>query len=369
MIKHYATPEGTKAYAKRIHSVHTSHFRHPFDLFLSSIGIGTYLGEMDEETDQNSFLAIERSILNGVNVIDTAINYRGQRSERMIGKVLSDLTQHRGFKREELFIATKGGFIPFDGEYPQEPAKFFSKTYVEPGILKEEDIIQGCHAMTPRYLADQLERSLKNLNLETVDLYYIHNPEMQLDETAEDLFYQRLTEAFKMLEQKVSDGKIKMYGLATWNGFRVSSKMKGHLNFEKIMESTLEAGGKDHHFKSVQLPFNLGMPEAFTLQNQNWKGEDVSAIEFARRAGLIVFSSASLLQGRLAKHVPEKIKSLFPGCSSQAACALQFVRSTPGVTTALVGMKSVTHVDENLKIKEVPPLEPNAFYNLFVERP
>lgn len=369
MMSQSANQESTKAYAKRFPSVHSSHFKHQQDLFLSSVGIGTYLGEMDDETDQTSLEAIKYSVLNGVNVIDTAINYRGQRSERTIGKAISDLSQDDGIKREELFISTKGGFIPFDGEYPADPATFFSETYVKPGILKAEDVIQECHAMTPNYLENQLERSLKNLHLSAIDLYYLHNPEMQLEEISEDLFYQNLTQAFKMLETKVVEGKIKMYGLATWNGFRVSSKAKGHLCFDKVMEAASQAGGKEHHFKSIQLPYNLGMPEAFTIQNQNWNGELVSAIEYARRADLLLFTSASLLQGRLAKHLPEKIKSLFPGCSSQATCALQFVRSTPGVTTALVGMKSHGHVDENLLIKELPRLEPNAFYNLFVERP
>lgn len=368
MMSQSANLESTKAYVKRVPSVHSTYFKQQQDLFLSSIGIGTYLGEMDDETDRVSLEAIKHSILNGVNVIDTAINYRGQRSERTIGKVISDLSQNGGIKREELFISTKGGFIPFDGDYPKDPATFFSETYMKPGILREEDVIQGCHAMTPKYLENQLERSLRNLNLTTVDLYYIHNPEMQLEEVAEDIFYRNIANAFKMLETKVAEGKIKMYGLATWNGFRVSSKTKGHLNFGKIMDAAVQAGGKEHHFKSVQLPYNLGMPEAFTIQNQDWNGELVSAIEYARRADLILFTSASLLQGRLAKHLPEKIKSLFPSCTSQAACALQFVRSTPGVTTALVGMKSQAHIDENLSIKGFPRLEPNAFYNLFVER-
>ncbi len=368
MINHFATPEFTATYKKRFPTAHTSHFKSQLDLSLSSIGIGTYLGEMDDETDQDSFTAIKHSVLNGINVMDTAINYRGQRSERMIGKVLLDLME-QGIYREEIFVSTKGGFIPFDGEYPQDPATFFSETYVKPGILQEEDVIQGCHAMTPKYLEDQLKRSLQNLNLETIDLYYLHNPEMQLEEITEEVFYQRLTDAFTMLEQKVAEGKIKRYGLATWNGFRVSAKTKGHLRLDKIMDVATQAGGKDHHFKSIQLPYNLGMPEAFTKQNQNWNGEEISAIEYARRADLAVFTSASLLQGRLAKHLPPKIKSLFPGCSSEAACALQFVRSTPGVTTALVGMKQEIHVQENISLMGVPRLEANAFYNLFVESP
>ena len=369
MIKHFATQEGTKNYAKRISIAHSTHFKQQYGLFLSSVGIGTYLGEMDEQTDQDLFGAVKDAVLDGVNVIDAAINYRGQRSERVIGKALSDLIQNHGFTREEIFISTKGGFIPFDHSYPPDPAKYFSETYLKSGILNEDDVIQGCHAMSPRYLEDQIERSLKNLNLETIDLYYLHNPETQLEVLKEDLFYQRLTGAFKIFEQKVTESKIKMYGIATWNGFRVASKAKSHLNFNKVLDAAVRAGGPEHHFRSVQLPYNLGMPEAFTNQNQNHNSEDISAIEYARRKDFIVFASASLLQGRLAKHLPQKITALFPGCSTQAACALQFVRSTPGITTALVGMKSAAHVKENLKIKELARLEPNAFYNLFVENP
>ncbi len=369
MIKQFATEEGTKNYLKRNPSTHPSYLRHQQNLFLSSVGIGTYLGEMDEETDQNLLNAIKQAVLNGVNVIDTAINYRGQRSERVIGAALLDLIQNHAVKREEIFISTKGGFIPFDGTYPQNPTKYFSQTYLETGILNEDDVIQGCHAMSPRYLEDQIERSLKNLNLETIDLYYLHNPETQLEELPEDAFYQRLAGAFKIFENKVRENKIKMYGIATWNGFRVPSKTKGHLNFGKVIDAAVRAGGAEHHFKSVQLPYNLGMPEAFTNQNQHYNGEDISAIEYARRKDLIVFASASLLQGKLAKHLPQKIKSLFPGCLTQAACALQFVRSTPGITTALAGMKSEGHIHENLQVKELPRLEPNAFYNLFVENP
>ncbi|MBI4372749.1 MAG: aldo/keto reductase, partial [Candidatus Omnitrophica bacterium] len=113
---------------------------------------------------------------------------------------------------------------------------------------------------------------------------------------------------------------------------------------------------------------NLGMPEAFVNQNQVWNGEAVSPIEFARRSGLLVFTSASLFQGRLAQRMPEKVRSLFPGCASNAASALQFARSTPGVTAALAGMKSASHVSENLSVSSVPPLSPEDFLNLFTAK-
>ncbi len=82
----------------------------------------------------------------------------------------------------------------------------------------------------------------------------------------------------------------------------------------------------------------------------------------------MVFTSASLLQGRLAQKIPDKVRSLFPQCSSAAPSALQFARSTPGVTTALVGMKSVAHISENLAVSQITPLSAEDFLNLFTSR-
>lgn len=370
MIQSFANLKGTEKFAHRFpKALHTGYFRKTSELILSSLGLGTYLGEMDDETDQKSYQAAVQCIKGGINVIDSAVNYRGQRSERIIGKVICDLIGQAKLAREELFLSTKGGFIPFDQDFPSNPADYFTENYFGPGILTREDVVQGCHAMTPKYLDHQLEKSLRNLGVDTIDLYYVHNPETQLEEISEDEFYDRLTKAFELLEKKVLEGKIKMYGTATWNGYRISKGSKGYLSLEKVIEVAIRAGGGRHHFKAIQLPYNLGMPEALTNQNQMWEGEAVSAIEFARRANLFVFTSASLLQGRLAQRMPDKIRSLFPECPSQAACALQFVRSTPGVTTALVGMKSLAHISENLSIIQIPPLDEEAFANLFANRP
>ena len=370
MIRNFANSEGTKKFTLRFpEAFQNGYFRKIDELFLSSIGLGTYLGEMDDATDQKSHQATVQCLKSGINVIDSAINYRGQRSERVIGRVVCDLIGQAKLAREELFLSTKGGFISFDTDFPGNPVDYLTENYFVPGILKEEDIIQGCHAMTPKYLDHQLEKSLQNLGVDTVDLYYIHNPETQLEEISEDEFYNRLTNAFELLEKKVSEGKIKMYGTATWNGYRISHDSKGYLSLKKVIDAAVRAGGTHHHFKAIQLPYNLGMPEALTNQNQTWEEDLVSAIEFAKRANLFVFTTASLLQGRLAQRMPDKIRSLFPECSSQAACALQFVRSTPGVTTALVGMKSLAHVSENLFLTQIPPLNEEAFTNLFASHP
>ena len=158
-----------------------------------------------------------------------------------------------------------------------------------------------------------------------------------------------------------------MYGTATWNGFRLQSNAKGYLSLSRVIETAKQAGGNAHHFRAIQLPYNLAMTEAFTYANQSWENETVSALECASRAGLLVFTSASLLQGRLAQQMPEQVRSFFLNLTHDSARALQFVRSTPGVTTALCGMKSVGHITENLSLTEAAPLSEQEFMNLFVK--
>ncbi len=78
-------------------------------------------------------------------------------------------------------LCTKAGFLTPDSEMPADASEYFSREFVEAGVFGAEDIAAGCHCMTPRYLADQLERSRRNLGVECIDVFYLHNPETQLD--------------------------------------------------------------------------------------------------------------------------------------------------------------------------------------------
>src|SRR5919106_5597040 len=208
---HHATPEGTARYADRFATrAAKNHFRRQQGLTLSSIGIGTYLGNPDEATDLAYANTVARPVKSGVNVIDTAANYRFQRSERSIGRALKTL-KTEGFSREELVICTKGGYLPFDGAPPRNLRDYVNETFVKPGIASFEDIIGGSHCMTPAYLQSQLDQSLRNMDLECVDVYYIHNPESQLGYVSEPEFYSRLKLAFERLEEKRKHGKLAHY--------------------------------------------------------------------------------------------------------------------------------------------------------------
>ncbi|MGH7795423.1 MAG: aldo/keto reductase [Candidatus Binatia bacterium] len=359
-----ATPEGTDRYRKRFAEIPQEHFRQTHGLWMSSIGIGTYLGNHDDATDQQYREALVRAVESGCNVIDSAINYRCQRSERSIGAALKELAS-RGYGRDELIIATKGGFLPFDGVPPSDPKSYFEETFVGTGLATAAEIVGGYHCMTPRYLINQLDRSLQNLDLNCVDLYYVHNPESQLGKVARQEFDTRLRQAFEALEQAVAAGKIRMYGTATWNAYRNPATANDYLSLSQVVALAEKAGGKDHHFRVIQVPLNLGMSEALSNVNQPVGGKESTLLAAAQTLNVAVMCSASVLQGQLTRNLPEMIRDTFQGLETDGQRALQFVRSTPGVTTALVGMKQLAHVEENLKTARVPPAPWEQYSKLF----
>jgi aryl-alcohol dehydrogenase-like predicted oxidoreductase len=360
-----ATPEGTERYRKRFDGkVSPEHFRQSQALWMSSIGIGTYLGNHDDATDRQYQQALVRAVSSGCNVIDAAINYRCQRSERTIGTALKELAS-RGHGRDELIVATKGGFLPFDGEPPEEPRRYFEETFIKTGLASAAEIVGGYHCMTPRYLANQIDCSLRNLDLECIDIYYLHNPESQLSKIEPGEFEDRLLQAFDSLEQAVAAGKIRIYGTATWNGFRNPATAKDYLSLSQTVALAERAGGKTHHFKVIQLPLNLGMSEALSSVNQPVGKKTLTLLQAAQALGVTVMCSASVLQGQLTRNLPDLIRETFQGLETDGQRALQFVRSTPGVTTALVGMKQAEHVEENLKTARIAPASWEQYSKLF----
>lgn len=366
MAVNRATPEGTERYRQRFAGrAAKDHFREQQGLTLSSVGLGTYLGNPDGETDLNYSNAVVQAVQLGCNVIDSAANYRFQRSERSIGRALKTLATEHSFAREEIVICTKGGYLPFDGSPPQNVRKYVNETFVKPGIASFEDIVGGSHCMTPSYLQNQLDQSLRNMELECVDVYYIHNPESQLGHVSESEFYTRLKHAFERLEQNRTEGKLAFYGVATWNGFRAAAESGNHHSLVRMAETAREIGGDDHGFRFIQLPVNFAMPEALTLGNETLEGEQVTLLEAAYHLGVTVVASASMLQGRVIRELPDAVRGPLGSLATNAQTAVQFVRSTPGITTALVGMSRVEHVEENLALVEVEPAAPENYSQLF----
>ena len=160
MLPGRATAEGTARFRDAAAAA-TGHFRETEGLWLSSLGIGTYLGRDDAKTDALYAASIRRSLRLGLNVVDTAINYRNQRSERAVGAALRE----NGQQRDGILLCTKGGYLAFDGGRPHDARAYVEETFLRAGILQAEDIVAGCHSLAPRFLQDQIDRSRGNLGV------------------------------------------------------------------------------------------------------------------------------------------------------------------------------------------------------------
>ena len=353
LLRGRATSAGTKRYVKRFESSFLpDFFRHiADDIRVSSLGLGTYLGAADEADDARYAATAREAIRSGINLLDSAINYRCQRSERALGRGLRETIAYREAARDEIVVCTKGGYIPFEDTPPasrEEYQSYVQRAFYEPGIMQPADVVGGGHCLAPSYLAHQLARSRANLGVQTVDIYYLHNPEQQLEAVPPDLFAVRLREAFTFLEERAASGEIGYYGCATWNGFRVPPGKRGHLSLPDLVGLAQEVAGSGHRFRVVQLPINLAMPEAVRAPTQRIDGRDATVLEVAAELGITVVASATLLQARLISGLPLQMREAFPALETDAQRAIAFVRGLPAVATALVGMKSAPHLEENL---------------------
>jgi len=355
---------------------------------VSSIGLGTYLGDPTPAVDDASREAVALALRSGVNHVDTAVNYRCGRAERVVGEALRDSP----VDRDAVVVATKGGFLPFDGERPDDPAEFVRDRFLAEGIVAPDDLANGAHALAPDYLAWSLDRSLDRLDLDAVDCYYVHNPETQLATRSREAVYDQLEAAFERLERRRVAGDVGAYGVATWDAFRVAETDERYLSLAEVL-SRAEAAGEavgpddDHGFEAIQLPFNVAMADAFTRRNQRPPGGDsggdptddpagdptgdpdaepVSTLELAHEAGLSVVTSASLGQGELAVEgaIPADVDATLAG-DTPAQRALNFARSAPGVTSSLVGASDPDHLRENVAAGTFDPLGASAFDAVF----
>ncbi|ARU48545.1 hypothetical protein Sdiek1_1381 [Sulfurospirillum diekertiae] len=265
----HATPEATYGFAKRFAHYKDFYTRHD-GLIFSKLGFGTFKKEPYKE--ENYIFdykdALKTAIHYGVNVIDTAINYRYQQSEREIGEVLEELFERGDVKREELIICSKGGFVPLDFPFPENPYEWISEHILQKGLATSSDIELDQHCMTPAFLNDSLERSLVNLHVKCLDIYFLHNPETQLTKIGYNHFLKQLEEIFESFEARVREGKIKAYGIAVWNAFTYEEGNSEYINLEEVYDIARKVGGASHHFKYIQLPFNIAKTNAYSVPNQ-----------------------------------------------------------------------------------------------------
>lgn len=318
---------------------------------VSKIGCGTYLGLPNETVDRMYIESIKKSVNLGVNFLDTAINYRGMRSEILVGKAVKELIEENTITREEVVIATKGGFIPADYRKTQgldetfrenhrdKVREFFLNTICSEGNLEEEqisDILGAENSIHKDFISWCFEESRKNLNLETIDIYYLHNPSNYLKYIGEERFYTDLLDTFKFLERQVEKGYLKSYGIATSSGFLVGEENENYLSLNKIVDTAKTAGGENHHLKFIQLPFNKNKKDASILKNQSIGRDNLTILEAAEKLNISVITNVSLDQS--------KSKDIYTIDEM-----IEFLVDNQKISSSLLGMKTIKYVPENVK--------------------
>ena len=359
----YATAEGTRKFMENAfkNGMANSHFRSFNNLNFSSLGIGTYLGQLTAEDDIDLENAIYHSLKSGaVNVIDTAINYRSMKSEKNIGHAIKRLIEDKIISRDQVFISTKNGYITNDGDYPTiDVLEYMHKMYISQGIIDSKDISSGYNVLNPNYIRKCIDKSLTNMQLDTIDLVYIHNAyESWFQDISRSEFNEKIRKVFQIYEEYRSKNKIRYYGMATWTCFRLPRNEEGYLSLENMVRIAEDVAGKDHGFRFIQLPYNLAYREAYSLRNQTVNSDnDLTILEACKKLNIGVFTSVPLLQAKLFDvKIPDYL-----GIDNQLLKIVQITRSTPNVIAPLLGQKKLNHVKENIELAKVAPLNNSEF--------
>ena len=276
--------------------------------------------------------AIISAVANGTNLIDTARNYRGGRSEIVVGKAIRALSAAGLAQRSELIVCCKAGYV--------------SKSRAR--IVQRPTSTVDLNVLDPAFLSSEIAASLGSLGLDAIDIYLLHNPEVHLPKLGSRKFYRTLADCFERLERCVSDKKIGMYGLACWAAFDRDARTL--LDLFKVMRAARLAGGNGcGTFGAIETPLN------WLHRNPIVAPKNMSLLNVCRENDLILVGSSPLLGGRFAR-LPSEVGNAIPGTLSDAQRSIQFARSLPGVVVTLVGMNQATHVKENLKLRQIPVL-------------
>jgi len=283
MIKGFATADATAARAKRFNTVQYATLGRT-GLHCSQAGFGGYrIADGIDAHRKALCLAME----GGINLVDTSANYADGASETLVGSVLTDAIQSETLDREEVIVVTKGGYLQGQNYSLSQARRSQGRPF--PDLVPYAEGLEHC--IHPEFLDDQITRSLKRLNLATIDFYLLHNPEYYLGwvasrqdmdpESAKIEYERRILKAFQHLEQEVARGRIRYYGISS-NTFPVSSDQPDFTCLQQILDLANTAGA-GHHMAMIQFPMNLIESGAALNRNQP---DGSTLLTTAIRAGL-----------------------------------------------------------------------------------
>jgi aryl-alcohol dehydrogenase-like predicted oxidoreductase len=299
---------------------------------LSTVSFGAWAigGTWGNVNDEESFAALNRALDLGVNFFDTADVYGDGRSEKLLAKL------HR--ERSELFyVATKAG------------------RRLDPHVAR---------GYNKQNLTAFVERSLKNLEVDALDLLQLHCPPT-------DVFY--MPETFAALDDLVKEGKLRYYGVSVE---KVEEALKAieypNVQSVQIIFNIFRQRPADLFFEQAQrrevgilarLPLSSGMlagrmTRTSSFEQGDHRGSNRHGEWFDRGE---TFSGLDYDTGLEAV---EELRPLVPADESMAQMALRWILMFPAVTCAIPGAKRPSQVEENVHAADLPPLSNEAMYRI-----
>lgn len=278
-------------------------------LRVSAIGLGTmvHAGHFGPMKDEESLEAIDAALDLGVNFIDTSDAYGAGYSETLLGKALKG-------RRDKVIVATKGG-----------------------NVMTGPD--RGKRNFAVDYISRVLEESLKRLQTDYIDLYQLHNP---------DIDVLRSSEIWELLDRRKREGKIRHYGVSINKMEEGVAAVEGRrADTIQIEYNILDQEPAAEVFPLAQKA-NVGVIARAPLRRslltgkltpadqKRFQGEDVRARNFA----------GDIFKRELAK--VERLRFLEKPGKSMAQAAIAFCIAHPAVSVVIPGGRNDQQVRENV---------------------
>ena len=293
---------------------------------VSTIGFGAWGigGDAWGHTDDRQSLAtLHRAVDLGVNFVDTADVYGDGHSERLVGQ----LRRERG---EEIIVATKAG-----------------------RRLKPHAADGYTHANLTAFV----ERSLRNLEVEALDLLQLHTPPSEV--------YDR-PEVFAALDRLVAEGKLRAYGVSVE---RVDEALKAitYPNVQSVQiifnmfrlkpaETFFQAARERQVGIIARVPLASGLLTGKLRPDSQFDPNDHRSYNRQGEA----FDQGETFSGveyETGLRAVEELRALVPAGATLAQMALQWILQFPEVTTTIPGAKTPEQVADNVQAAELPPLD------------
>jgi aryl-alcohol dehydrogenase-like predicted oxidoreductase len=282
---------------------------------VSTLALGAMnFGPIGRTTQDEATAIVDAALEAGINVIDTADRYGDGQSEEMVAKAIAG-------RRDDLVLATKAT-MPIGDE-------------------------RNHRGSSRRWLVTALEGSLRRLGVDHVDLYQMH----RWDPATSD------EETLSALTDLRTAGKIRYFGSSTFPAYRIVQAQwaarEHHLGryvTEQPSYSILQRGVETHV---------LPVTEHYGLGVLAWSPLASGWLSGAVRAGRKVTTSRSrVLPERFDPAVPanqarldavERLAAIADGAGlTMIQMALGFVTAHPGVTSAIIGPRTLDHLRSHL---------------------